>query len=70
MRLIIYPKLNTTAKRAIRRVRKKWGHPYQYNPRQILINRLCYELNWTEQQVREQIEIEREFLTKHRQYLR
>ncbi len=70
MELIIYPRLGTTAKKAIRRVRKKWGHPYNYNPRQILINRLCNELNWTEEQVKRQIAEERKFLTKYRQYLR
>lgn len=52
------------------RVRKKWGHFYEYNPRTTLIQRLCQELNLTEAQVREQIEKEREFLTKYRQYLR
>ena len=70
MRLIIYPRLGTTAKRAIKRVRKKWGHFYQYNPKTVLIQRLCSELGWTEKEVREQIAKEREFLTRHRQYLR
>ncbi len=54
----------------MRRVRKKWGHPYQYNPRSVLIVRLCAELNMTEAEVREQIAKEREFLTRYRQYLR
>lgn len=70
MELIIYGRLSPCSKRAIRRVRKKWGHSYQYTPRQILINRLCAELNWSEEQVRNQIIKEREFITKYRQYLR
>ena len=70
MDLPIYNRLNTRSQRAIRRVRKKWGHPYQYNPRPVLIQRLSQELNLTETQVREQIIKEREFLTRYRQYLR
>ena len=70
MDLTIYNLLNTRSKRAMRRIRKKWGHPYQYNPRNTLIQRLCSELNMTESQVREQIAKEREYLTKYRQYLR
>ncbi len=54
----------------MRRVRKRWGHPYQYNPRNVLIQRLCSELGWAEQEVREQIAKEREYLTRYRQYLR
>ena len=70
MDLPIYNRLNIRSKRAMKRVRKKWGHSYQYNPRPVLIQRLCRELNWTEEEVREQIAKEREFLTHYRQYLR
>ena len=70
MDLPIYNRLNTRSKRAMRRVRKRWGHPYQYNPRNVLIQRLSSELGLTEQEIREQIAKEREFLTRYRQYLR
>ncbi|MDJ0574607.1 MAG: hypothetical protein QNJ65_05515 [Xenococcaceae cyanobacterium MO_234.B1] len=70
MDLPIYNRLNTRSQRAMRRVRKKWGHPYQYNPRPVLMQRLCAELNMTEAEVREQIAKEREVLTRYRQYLR
>ena len=70
MDLPIYNRLNTRSKRAMRRVRKKWGHPYQYNPRPVLMQRLCAELNMTEAEVREQIAKEREILTRYRQYFR
>ncbi len=70
MKTPIYDRLNARSQKAMRRVRKRWGHPYQYNPRQILINRLCNELGLTEEEVREQIVKEREFLTRYRKYLR
>lgn len=62
MKLIIYPLLSTRSRRAIVKTNKKWGWLYQYNPRQILIDRLILELGWTETQVREQIYKERKFL--------
>ena len=68
MNLVIYPLLNTCSKRAIKRRKKKWGHWYQYEPRAILVQRLCAELGWSEEQVREQIRKEREFLLENKQY--
>lgn len=70
MELIIYPLLSTTSKRAIIKVKKKWGHYYEYTPRNVLILRLAEDLNWTEEAVRRQIVKEREFLTKNRRYFR
>jgi len=68
MDLIIYPRLNTRSKRAIKREKKKWGHYYHYEPRVTLIQRLCSELGWSEEQVREQIRKERRFLIQNKQY--
>ena len=70
MKLVIYNRLNLRSQKAMRRVRKKFGHPYEYNPRPVLIHRLCAELELTEAEVREQIAKKREFLTRYRQYLR
>ena len=70
MKLIIYPLLNLRSQRAILRVRKRWGHYYSYTPRQILINRLCAELGWSEKAIREQIQKERTFLIENHKYFR
>lgn len=67
-KLVIYPLLSTRSKRAIRRKKKKWGHPYYYRPKDILIQRLADDLKWTKAMVREQLEQEREFLLKHSDY--
>ena len=66
--LIVWPKLNLRSKRAMLRTKKKWGHPYRYQPRQQLVNRLCLELNMTKEEVLEKIEEEKAFLLNHRQY--
>lgn len=68
MDLIIYPLLNLRSKRAITRIKKKWGHPYIYQPKYILISRLAEELSWSEDQVIKQIEEERAFLIQNLQY--
>ena len=68
MELIIYPRLSDKSKKAIKRAKKKWGHPYRYTPRSILIARLCEELGFTKTQVIQQIKKEREYLLKYPQY--
>lgn len=66
--LILYPRLNLRSKRAIIKTKKRWGHPYRYNPRQILLSRLSQETGMSEEQVREQLIKEREWLLTHKQY--
>lgn len=66
--LILYPLLSTTSKRAIRRKKKKLGHPYFYRPRKILLQRLAAQLGWTEQQVYDRLKEERRFLLQYPQY--
>lgn len=68
MRLICYPLLNLRSQKAILRVRKKWGHPYRYNPRKQLITRLSEQLQMSETEIVEQLEREREFLLRNRRY--
>lgn len=64
MKLIIFPLLNKRSKTAIERVRKRFGHPYYYNPKRMLINRLMQELSMSEDEVLEQLRKEREYLTR------
>lgn len=68
MKLVIFPLLNKRSKTAIERVRKKFGHPYYYKPKQILINRLMQELSMSEDEVLEQLRKEREYLTREFRY--
>jgi hypothetical protein len=68
MKLVIYPLLNVRSQRAMRRTKKRWGHPYTYQPRRRLITRLSVQLGWSEQQVIETIEKERAFILKHLSY--
>lgn len=62
--------MHTTAKRAILRTRKRWGHPVRYNPRRVLVERLASELNLSPKAVLDQLQKEREFLLEHIRYFR
>ncbi len=64
MKMIIYPKLCTRSKNAMKRLRSKWGTIYNYSPRLDLVRRLCYELGLDEEAIYEQIAKERDFLLK------
>lgn len=66
--LVVWPILNARSKRAILRQKKRWGHPYEYKPRRDLLARLSEELKMTEEQVKDQIDKEREWLLEHRRY--
>lgn len=70
MKLIVYPLLNTRSKRAMGRYKKRFGRYYVYHPRQVLINRLCRELNMSEKEVRQQIRKERRFIIKNERYFK
>lgn len=52
------------------RYKKQFGRYYVYHPRQVLINRLCAELNMPEKEVRQQIRKERAFIIKNERYFK
>ena len=55
MELKLYPKLSTNSKRALRRQKKEWGHPYHYEPRLKLLKRLSQETGMSLTEVRNQL---------------
>jgi len=62
MNLTLYSKLSTRSKKALTRKNKQWGKPYYYRPRGHLLERLARETGMTIDQVRSQLEKEREYL--------
>jgi hypothetical protein len=62
MNLTLYPKLGTDSKKALTKKNGRWGKPYIYRPRGTLLLRLSRETNLTIDQVRSQLEREREYL--------
>lgn len=66
MNLLIYPRLGTPSRRAMKKIKGRFGQPYEYRPRFNLVERLSEELGITPAQVLDLIEAEREFLIKSR----
>lgn len=62
MNLTLYPRLSTRSKKAVTRKNGRWGKPYFYRPRGRLLERLARETGMTINQVRSQLEKEREYL--------
>lgn len=62
MNLTLYPKLSTRSKKALTRKTGRWAKPYNYKPRGHLLERLARETGLTLNQVRSQLEKEREYL--------
>ena len=62
MNLTLYPRLSTRSKKALTRKNGHWGKPYVYRPRGHLLERLARETGMTIDQVRSQLEQEREYL--------
>lgn len=62
--LVLYPKLGTRSKRAILKIKKRYGKPYHYKPRGDLLARLAEEMGWTIDQVHDQLLRERQVLLK------
>jgi hypothetical protein len=58
-RIFLYPQLSTNSKRALTRLRKRFGQPYTYQPRGHLLERLARENNLTKEQVYQQLLRER-----------
>jgi hypothetical protein len=66
MNLTLYPKLGTRSKKALTRKFSHWGKPYIYTPRGTLLLRLSRETGMTINQVRSQLEKEREYLLQQK----
>lgn len=49
--LYLYGKLSTRSRRAIARIKRRNGQPYQYRPRGNLLRRLARETGWSVDQV-------------------
>jgi len=62
MNLTLYQKLSTRSKKALVKKKGCWGKPYIYRPRGTLLLRLSRETGLTIDQVRSQLEREREYL--------
>ena len=62
MNLTLYLRLSTRSKKALTRLAGRWGRPYIYKPRGRLLERLARETGLTINQVRLQLEKEREYL--------
>jgi hypothetical protein len=66
--LVLYYKLSTRSQRSMRRVRKRYGHPHEYNPSYRLVARLVAETGMSEDFIRNRLQEERKFLLSYRQY--
>jgi hypothetical protein len=65
MELVLYDRASTRTKRAMGRLKKKWGHINYYKPRKMLLERWKTELGWSEEQILEQLSKERRYLINH-----
>jgi cytochrome c-type biogenesis protein CcmH/NrfG len=68
MELVVYPLLKKESQRAMRRTKRRYGHPYYYTPQARLVRRLANQLGKTEDEIKEQIALERKFLLQYKQY--
>lgn len=64
MNLILFPLLSTRSQRAILREKKRYGHPYKYNPRGDLLERLSEQTGMTKEECYSQLVKERKFLLR------
>lgn len=64
MELLLYPKLGTPSRRAMRKAKTHYGRPYEYRPRGNLIRRLSHETGLTPTQVWDRLMEEREYLLR------
>ncbi len=62
MELLLYPKLSTCSRRAIKRVRGRWGRPVEYRPYGNLVRRLSKETGQSAEWVLDQLARERKYL--------
>jgi len=66
MNLTLYPRLSTRSKKALTKKNGYWGTPYVYRARGHLLERLARETGMTINQVRSQLEKEREYLLQQK----
>lgn len=62
--IFLYYQLQTKSRRAILRVRGRFGHPYEYTPRGDLLKRLARDNNMTVEAVYRQLLAERRELIR------
>ncbi len=62
MELLLYPKLSTCSRRAIKRKRGRYGNPYEYRPYGNLVRRLSQETGQSQEWVLDQLTKERNYL--------
>lgn len=62
MDFLLYDRLSTCSKRALRRIKGRGGRPYQYRPRGNLLQRLASETGMTVSAVYLQLMDERDAL--------
>lgn len=62
MELLLYPRLSTCSKRAIRRTNRSYGRPYEYRPYGNLVRRLSQETGQSSEWVIDQLLKERQYL--------
>lgn len=60
--LILFPRLSTRSKRALQRYTRRYGHPYDYQPRGNLLARLAAETGMSLGEVYNQLMKERKIL--------
>lgn len=64
MDLILWYKLGTYSRRALKREKGRFGRPYHYSPRGDLLTRLSRETGWSISDVYSQLLKEREYLLR------
>lgn len=62
--LYLYSKLSTRSRRAIARIKRRNGQPYQYRPRGNLLRRLARETGWSVDQVYTRLMQERQIILR------
>lgn len=60
----IWERLGTNSRKALRKTKKKWGHPKVYKPKSDLVKNLSYELNLPELDICLQLEEMRQEIIK------
>lgn len=59
MNLVLYPQLGTQSRRCMKRRKKTGGHPYTYNPKGNLLERLARDNNMSIEEARNKLLQER-----------
>ncbi|MBD2465769.1 hypothetical protein H6G89_32795 [Oscillatoria sp. FACHB-1407] len=65
MELFLYHQLGTQSKRCMRRLKRPGGHPYTYNPKGNLLERLARDNGMSIEEVRNRLLLERKELLRH-----